>query len=86
MKKKSNKRWIITAVVVGVIAALVGFVGLPAINARAQAANTTYQTQPLATGEITATVGATGNVHSAQSVQLSWQTTGTVDKVNVTLG
>jgi HlyD family secretion protein len=86
MKKKSNKRWIITAIIVGVVAALVGFVGLPAMNARAQAANTTYQTQALATGNITATVGATGNVHSAQSVQLSWQTTGTVDKVNVTLG
>ncbi|HEY3343781.1 MAG TPA: efflux RND transporter periplasmic adaptor subunit [Anaerolineaceae bacterium] len=87
MKNKSARRWIYIAVIVVVIGGLVGFVGLPALEANAQPSGaSTYQTQALATGNITATVGATGNVHSAQSVQLSWQTTGTVNKVNVVLG
>jgi HlyD family secretion protein len=37
-------------------------------------------------GELTATVGATGSVRAAQSAALSWQTNGTVDKVNVRVG
>jgi HlyD family secretion protein len=86
MKNKTSRRWITIAVIVGIIAAAVWFVGVPMLRANAQAGATTYQTQPLAPGDITATVGATGNVHSAQSVVLSWQTTGTVSKVNVVLG
>ncbi len=37
-------------------------------------------------GDILATVGATGIVRPNQSAQLAWQTTGTVEKVNVKLG
>ena len=45
-----------------------------------------YQTQPLARGDLTATIGATGTVRANQSAVLLWQTTGTVDQVNVKVG
>jgi HlyD family secretion protein len=37
-------------------------------------------------GELVATVGATGTVRARQSVTLAWQTSGSVDKVNVSVG
>lgn len=45
-----------------------------------------YQTETLSKGSLTATVGATGSVRAAQNALLVWQTSGTVDKVNVTVG
>ncbi len=46
----------------------------------------TFQTQALARGDLTATIGATGTVRANQSAVLLWQTTGTVDQVNVKIG
>jgi len=46
----------------------------------------TFQTQALARGDLTATIGATGSVRANQSATLTWQTTGTVDHVNVKVG
>ena len=46
----------------------------------------TFQTQALARGDLTATIGATGTVRANQSAVLLWQTTGTVDQVNVKVG
>jgi HlyD family secretion protein len=48
--------------------------------------STVFQTSPLARGDLTATVGATGSIRAAQSASLSWQTTGTVERVNVRVG
>jgi HlyD family secretion protein len=45
-----------------------------------------YETIAAAKGSLSATVGATGTVRSNQSAELNWQTTGTVDKVNVKIG
>lgn len=45
-----------------------------------------YDTVAAAKGSLSATVGATGTVRSNQSAQMAWQTTGTVDKVNVKTG
>ncbi len=45
-----------------------------------------FQTQALARGDLTATIGATGTVRANQSAVLLWQTTGTVDQVNVKVG
>ena len=45
-----------------------------------------FQTQALARGDLTATIGATGTVRANQSAVLAWQTTGTVDQVNVKVG
>ncbi len=45
-----------------------------------------FQTQALSRGDLTATIGATGTVRAKQNASLAWQTTGTVDKVNVKVG
>jgi HlyD family secretion protein len=45
-----------------------------------------FQTAPLGRGNLTATIGATGTVRAKQTAILSWQTTGTVDTVNVKVG
>jgi HlyD family secretion protein len=47
---------------------------------------TQYQTATVEKGELVATVGATGTVRSRQSATLVWQTSGSVDKVNVSVG
>lgn len=46
----------------------------------------TYQTQAIARGDLSAIVGATGSVRSAQSASLTWQIGGTVGNVNVKVG
>jgi multidrug efflux pump subunit AcrA (membrane-fusion protein) len=45
-----------------------------------------YQTTPAARGNIEATVGATGTVRANQTALLTWQTTGSVEAVRVTVG
>jgi HlyD family secretion protein len=45
-----------------------------------------FQTATIGRGDLTATVGATGTVRSRQTATLAWQTTGTVDKVDVKIG
>jgi len=45
-----------------------------------------FQTATIGRGNLTATVGATGTVRARQTATLVWQTTGTVDKVNVKIG
>jgi len=46
----------------------------------------TFQTESIKRGELTATIGATGSVRAIQSATLTWQTTGTVQDVNVQVG
>jgi HlyD family secretion protein len=55
------------------------------IGQRASAASS-FQTAPAQRGELTASVGATGVVYANQSTVLAWQTSGTVDQVNVKVG
>jgi HlyD family secretion protein len=45
-----------------------------------------FETVAAAKGSLSATVGATGTVRSNQSADLAWQTTGTVDQVQVKAG
>jgi len=52
-------------------------------NAAAQGA---FQTEALQRGDLTATVGATGEVHANQTANLTWETSGTVGKIGVTEG
>jgi HlyD family secretion protein len=47
---------------------------------------TQYQTVKVEKGELVATVGATGTVRARQSAILVWQTSGSVEKVNVSVG
>jgi HlyD family secretion protein len=72
--------------IIGIIAILVGafFAYRAYSNARsAQAAQENLQTVALEEGTLAATIGATGTVRANQSANLSWQTSGTVDQVNV---
>lgn len=77
--KKNSKILIFVSILV--ILAVVFFV------VRSKGSTTTqYQTAKVEKGELVATVGATGTVRARQSVTLVWQTSGSVDEVNVSVG
>jgi HlyD family secretion protein len=79
------KRWIVIIIVLIVI--LGGFfVGRTVLQSRQEANIASLQTVEAATGPLTATVGATGTVRANQSAILMFQTTGTVELVNVLQG
>ncbi len=73
---------VILAVVVG------GFFALRSIASNRASAFLTgdLQTEKAVMGSLEALVGATGTVRANQSVQLSWQTSGTVDEVLASVG
>ncbi len=54
-------------------------------NQNARAASS-LQTETIARGSLTATVGATGTVRANQTAVLPWQTSGSVEKVNFKVG
>lgn len=68
------------------ILALAGLAVAYYLNQNAQNAQSEYQTVAAEKGDLLAIVGATGTVRARQSAQLTWQTTGTVEKVNVKAG
>ncbi len=79
---RSAKIWLTIAVVLIVGAAAVFF-----LRARAQAnAAGSYQTTTIENGTLNATIGATGNVRANQTAIITWQTSGTVDGVDVGVG
>ncbi len=79
------RKWIIGIIVVGIIAGAIYFFG--PFRAQGQAAATAnMQTVPAEIGDLTATIGATGVVEANQSAVLNWQTSGTVDLINVQVG
>jgi HlyD family secretion protein len=59
---------------------------LAAALPRKAAADTLYQTEAAARGDLSAMVGATGTVRAVQSVTLAWQTSGIVETVSAGLG
>lgn len=54
-------------------------------NSRANTA-TQYETEIIARGNLTATIGATGTVRAKQSAVLIWQAAGTVENIEVKVG
>jgi len=78
---KKNRKLVIGAVVLLVL--VVVFV---VVRANAAAPGSEFQTAEIKTGNLTATVGATGSVRSQSSAMLLWQANGTVEKVNVDVG
>ena len=79
------KRWWIIPVVIAV--AVIGIFAYRAYSqAQIEQAMAELQTQVVRMGPLTATVGATGVVRANQSATLSFQTSGTVDTVNVKQG
>lgn len=78
---KNKRYWVIGAVVLAaVILAIVYFTG------QGSAASSEFQTSPAVRGSLVASVGATGTVRANQSAELIWQTTGTVESVEVAIG
>lgn len=77
------KKWITPLIILLVVAA--AFFFYQQSQAQAQTA-TAYQTQPVSRGTLTAIVGATGTVRSNQSAWLTWDTSGTVAKVDGYVG
>ncbi len=74
--------WIVVVIVVVVG----GFFLLRRFRSQQAAAASNLQTVPAGRGSLTATVGATGIVRANQSVVLAWQTSGSIDKINVQVG
>jgi HlyD family secretion protein len=79
--RKATIWWILGIVILAIVA----FVVVSTIRARANA-NSTYPTTTITQGTLTATIGATGNVHANQTTVLTWQTSGTVDAVSAKVG
>ncbi len=80
MKKKT---WIIIGAVV-IIALIAGAFWLNTRNQVAAAGQ--FQTVKAERGSLTATIGATGTVRAHQTAILTWQTSGSVEKVNIIIG
>jgi HlyD family secretion protein len=83
IEKYMTRRNIIIAVVVILILA---FLGLGALRRGRQAGNDELETVAIERGDLTAIVGATGTVRAYQYALLSWETSGTVDDLNVDIG
>lgn len=82
-KNTRARNWILLVIVVVAIVA----VGVFLINKRNASSTTSqYETIKAEKGTLTATVGATGTVHSNQTTILTWQTTGTVGEILVKPG
>jgi HlyD family secretion protein len=77
MKKKV---FIIAGIVIAVAAGLYFYSTSQARKAQGQSK---YQTENISRGTFTASVGATGTVHSNQSAVLIWQTNGIVEDVKI---
>ncbi len=78
--KTKKKIWIPILIV---IAALIGFF---AMRGNSDGQNGNFQTEKINRGDLVATVGATGTVRARQTAILAWQTSGTVEDVNVQVG
>ncbi len=79
------KRWIWA--LVAVVVAVGGFFAYRAYSqAKFEAPIADLQTVAASTGELTATVGATGTVRANRSAVLSFETSGRVQQVNVAVG
>lgn len=77
-----KRKWLIVILLIAVVAMGAYFV-LGSSNAETASQ---FQTETIARGNLTATIGATGTVRAKQSAVLIWQAAGTVDTVNVKVG
>jgi HlyD family secretion protein len=83
MKKRKVKwGWIITAVVVVLAGTLLFFRAQRAV----EEAVADFQTEEIAKGNLTATIGATGTVDAKQTALVMWETNGAVEDVLVSVG
>lgn len=85
-KRIRQHRWLTVSLIVIILVA--AFVGGRSwlLGSAAEAATDSLQTEVAQTGNLTATIGATGTVRAEQSASLAWKTSGTVDQVMVEVG
>lgn len=83
LKKLTKRQWIYIGI--GAVVVVVALMVIGSIQ-RNTAASSTYQTEALSRGSLTAIVGATGTVRAQQSTTLAWQTNGRIGVVNVVVG
>jgi HlyD family secretion protein len=77
-----KRKWL--SLVIALVIIIVLAIVISSLSAKADLLDS-YQTSTVSRGTLTATIGATGTVHARQSATLYWQTSGTVDEVNVKL-
>jgi RND family efflux transporter MFP subunit len=81
--KRKRVYWILAIVVVLVVAGVIYVKG----KANQQSASTaTLRTGTVAVGTVTSTISGSGTVQSQQNANVTWQTSGTVQSVNVSVG
>ena len=79
-----KRRTIIIFLVIAL--AIAGFFGYRAWRTAQAQANSTFQTDKITRGNLTALVGATGTVRANQTAVMTWQTTGQIGEINVAAG
>ena len=84
LKGMSRKAKIWLGIIVGVVVVALVIV-IAVARAHANSAST-YQTTTIVRGNLTATIGATGNERANQTVVLTWQNNGTIGILNVKPG
>lgn len=83
---KIFKRIIVIVLVVALVAGGLYAYSVYRTGQTAQAAALSIETATLQNGEIKVTIGATGQVRSQQTAQLSWETSGQIDAVDAKVG
>jgi HlyD family secretion protein len=78
---------VLTIIIILAVVAVLAFFGFRALRQRQQTTVLSdLQTVVASNGSLTATVGATGMVHANQTAILSWQTSGNIGDIPVTVG
>jgi HlyD family secretion protein len=76
----------ITTIIIGVVIGLIALFLIVPIIVKPKNGSGAFQTEALKRGELTAQVGATGTIHSDQTANLAWKSTGTIEKINTAIG
>jgi HlyD family secretion protein len=75
-----------TTIIIGVVIGLVALFLIVPMIVKPKNGSGAFQTEALKRGELTAQVGATGTIHSDQTANLAWKSSGTIEKINTAIG
>jgi len=83
--EKNKKKWYIIGAVVLILASVVGYFVIKGQQNKAEVRNS-FETVKIEQGELVSVIGATGSVRGRQSAVITWDTSGSVENVDATLG